>query len=439
MNLNENTLKMLQEMNPQLMDITIKGNMLFYKDKSVDISNFSISELTSDESPLVNDISSLSSEDVFNIINIHALVIETKNKGLLEDKKENVSLPEEEKTQLIAQTFKKKDSLGNEKQYIHVVDSFGKDNVYVNDYHESFEEVETFVDKVKENNALNAAELCGFLEHRFRRVHLTDTYDMLRKDGTSEDFANKIRNFDYQHHNDKNFAVGNEEEDILISNDHTVSSYKRDFQGNLIQQNFTNAQTKEVTTLPSSNNNKGSQENNSTLQGNDSNEPDAPGTAENDFVNKDVDQFKVINLISIEKFKKLVNSIEEHTKEEEFELGLINAYFGELMLYRDYLLPDLKRLLQFFEQMMLEFATAKDGSLNKNQSDELDKYYELIQKNDVIKKNKQEKNKDLMIKKLELQKPQNEGGYIKTRVLVIVMLVITALLSLAGICYLLIK
>ena len=44
-----------------------------------------------------------------------------------------------------------------------------------------------------------------------------------------------------------------------------------------------------------------------------------------------------------------------------------------------------------------------------------------------------------MIKKLELQKPQNEGGYIKTRVLVIVMLVITALLSLAGICYLLIK
>ena len=109
------------------------------------------------------------------------------------------------------------------------------------------------------------------------------------------------------------------------------------------------------------------------------------------------------------------------------------------MLYRDYLLPDLKRLLQFFEQMMLEFATAKDGSLNKNQSDELDKYYELIQKNDVIKKNKQEKNKDLMIKKLELQKPQNEGGYIKTRVLVIVMLVITALLSLAGICYLLIK
>ena len=135
MNLNENTLKMLQEMNPQLMDITIKGNMLFYKDKSVDISNFSISELTSDELPLVNDISSLSSEDVFNIINIHALVIEAKNKGLLEDKKENVSLPEEEKTQLIAQTFKKKDSLGNEKQYIHVVDSFGKDNVYVNDYH----------------------------------------------------------------------------------------------------------------------------------------------------------------------------------------------------------------------------------------------------------------------------------------------------------------
>ena len=175
------------------------------------------------------------------------------------------------------------------------------------------------------------------------------------------------------------------------------------------------------------------------MLGNDSKEPDAPGTAGNAFVNKDVDQFKVINLISIEKFKKLVNSIEEHTKEEEFELGLINAYFGELMLYKYYLLPDLKRLLQFFEQMMLEFATAKDGSLNKNQSDELDKYYELIQKNDVIKKNKQEKNKDLMIKKLELQKPQNEGGYIKTRVLVIVMLVITALLSLAGICYLLIK
>ena len=58
MKLNEYALKKLQEDNPNLMDISIKGNLLFYEGKTIDISNFSIGELMTDELPLINNINS---------------------------------------------------------------------------------------------------------------------------------------------------------------------------------------------------------------------------------------------------------------------------------------------------------------------------------------------------------------------------------------------
>lgn len=435
MNLNEHALKKLQEKNQNLMDISIKGNLLFYEGKAVDISNFSIGELMTDKLPLVNDISNLSSEDVFTIIELHALLINSKIKMINDRKQEQANFQSNKSNQLFAQTFKKFDQLGREKQYIHVVDSFGKDNVYVNERRESFDDMEEFINNVCNTSTLSPEELCNFLEQKFRKIHLTDTYDLARDSKTNEDFNNKIRNFDEQHRNDRNFAVGNVEEDILISNDHTISSYKRDREGNLIQENFANAEIKRTMTdsVPTHNHEETEKHEEIRNQQSSNNDRDS-------FVNNEVDEFKIINLISFEEFSNLINSEDEYTQKEEYEIGLFNGYLEKLMLYEDYLLPDLQRILTMFIQMIEGFEVAEDGTLNRNQNKELNKFYEMQEKNEKIKRdNNQLQEVNSNVNKLILQKPNINSGYVKTKILIIVMLVTAALLSLAVVCYLLVK
>ncbi len=435
MKLNEYALKKLQEKNPNLMDISIKGNLLFYEGKTIDISNFSIGELMTDELPLINNINSLNSEDVFTIIELHALLINSKIKMMNDSKKQQATFQSNKSNQLFAQTFKKFDQLGREKQYIHVVDSFGKDNVYVNERHESFDDMDEFINNVCNTSTLSPEELCNFLEQKFRKIHLTDTYDLARDSKTNEDFNNKIRNFDEQHRNDRNFAVGNVEEDILISNDHTISSYKRDREGNLIQENFANAEIKRTMTDSVPTHNHEETEKHEEIQNQQSSNND-----EDSFVNNEVDEFKIINLISFEEFSNLINSEDEYTQKEEYEIGLFNGYLEKLMLYEDYLLPDLQRILNMFKHMIEVFEVAEDGTLNRNQNKELNKFYEMQEKNEKIKKdNNQLQEVNSNVNKLILQKPNINSGYIKTKILIIVMLVTAALLSLAVVCYLLVK
>lgn len=435
MKLNEYALKKLQEKNPNLMDISIKGNLLFYEGKTIDISNFSIGELMTDELPLINNINSLNSEDVFTIIELHALLINSKIKMMNDSKKQQATFQSNKSNQLFAQTFKKFDQLGREKQYIHVVDSFGKDNVYVNERHESFDDMDEFINNVCNTSTLSPEELCNFLEQKFRKIHLTDTYDLARDSKTNEDFNNKIRNFDEQHRNDRNFAVGNVEEDILISNDHTISSYKRDREGNLIQENFANAEIKRTMTDSVPTHNHEETEKREEIQNQQSSNND-----EDSFVNNEVDEFKIINLISFEEFSNLINSEDEYTQKEEYEIGLFNGYLEKLMLYEDYLLPDLQRILNMFKHMIEVFEVAEDGTLNRNQNKELNKFYEMQEKNEKIKKdNNQLQEVNSNVNKLILQKPNINSGYIKTKILIIVMLVTAALLSLAVVCYLLVK
>lgn len=435
MKLNEYALKKLQEKNPNLMDISIKGNLLFYEGKTIDISNFSIGELMTDELPLINNINSLNSEDVFTIIELHALLINSKIKMMNDSKKQQATFQSNKSNQLFAQTFKKFDQLGREKQYIHVVDSFGKDNVYVNERHESFDDMDEFINNVCNTSTLSPEELCNFLEQKFRKIHLTDTYDLARDSKTNEDFNNKIRNFDEQHRNDRNFAVGNVEEDILISNDHTISSYKRDREGNLIQENFANAEIKRTMTDSVPTHNHEETEKREEIQNQQSSNNDRDS-----FVNNEVDEFKIINLISFEEFSNLINSEDEYTQKEEYEIGLFNGYLEKLMLYEDYLLPDLQRILNMFKHMIEVFEVAEDGTLNRNQDKELNKFYEMQKKNEKIKEdNNQLQEVNSNVNKLILQKPNINSGYIKTKILIIVMLVTAALLSLAVVCYLLVK
>ena len=82
MNILEINLKTLGDLYEQFpesfKDLSMNGNYLVYKEEQVDISKFNINDLLGSETAFAASLSVLTSEDIFRIIRLHAIQIESK-------------------------------------------------------------------------------------------------------------------------------------------------------------------------------------------------------------------------------------------------------------------------------------------------------------------------------------------------------------------------
>ena len=106
----------------------------------------------------------------------------------------------------------------------------------------------------------------------------------------------------------------------------------------------------------------------------------------------------------------------ELTEEQRKSVELYYGYLGDLILYEDYLLPELKQILNDYRRYVyeLQFGEVPEGQermINNKQQEAVDKSYELEQKAAEIQQEEltEEKVKD-GVKKLELMRPVNNYG-----------------------------
>lgn len=202
--------------------------------------------------------------------------------------------------------------------------------------------------------------------------------------------------------------MGNEEHDILISNDHTVSSFSTNEYGDMVQQNHKSGNVSE-------------ENENYTVQ-----------TEQNEEIvnNSEQDEEVKVQLISEEEFYHLINSEMSLSQKEQEQVDLFNSYLGELMIYRDYLLPKLRDILARFENTIMNFELAEEETLNQNQQRELAKYYELRQKKDEIELENREKTKEEVMR-LEYKLPENyNSGHVNYIAIIVAILIVAGALSL---------
>ena len=80
LSVNANTLAVLYEQSPSSFDgMTLEENMLKYNGEEVDISSFNINDLLTDNNNFAASLGSLSPEDVFKIIRLHATLLGNTN------------------------------------------------------------------------------------------------------------------------------------------------------------------------------------------------------------------------------------------------------------------------------------------------------------------------------------------------------------------------
>ncbi len=438
---NANTLAAMQSINSALSDLKIEGDDLIYNGQRVNISKFDINLLMGDALPFESQLTTLTPNDVYKIISLHAITLASKTPALTSNKNEAELEALKQKNPRLNNIVITTRELpnGSKQEYINIVDSEGKDHLLYNMYNVDL--MQMYMEALTKfgSSDITPEQLFEVFRERCTEVDLEDTYDMAHRSGTSEEFRTKMEDYEKKHQDDKHYALGNEENNILISNDHTVTSYERDKEGNLVQKDFGNSAIRdgELNTGDNATTTSAGTGGNSepTPPEPTPTAPATPSAEEGLNVNEQdaavalKEEARVIKLISQEEFYRLISSSVDLTEEELKQVQLFNSYLEDLMVYRDYLLPELREILAKFEYVMAQYATANEEELNQNQQTELNKYYEMqdnIEKRVLKSDNVNLENE---VQKLKLVMPEKEG---KTNSVAII-LIMSALVIIMGI------
>ena len=368
LNNNRELLANLYEQYPLSFDgLRIEGNNLCLGKESCDISKFNIYDLIDGNSNFLANLNGMTAEDVFRIIRLHTLTLES---SFAKDKNaEKLEYIKQDNPQLQNITIIPKNERTGKEEIIVIVDSTGRDKVFVNTYGIDFFDVYAAVKDQVGSREVTPEDLIREIDKRIYEIDLTSETEIKNTNRHSEDFQNKITRTGEPYNDSSSINVyGNEENDIAIvadsrdASNHQVVTFNQDEFGNTY------------------------------MDKHESNVSVEEGNVEKDLNDKDnkieakVEEKKeedVLPLISEREFYELLQRDDELSDKERKDLATFYAFLGDLIIYEDYLLPDLTEVLNNFRLYVLNCTNAiNEGSIQptKYQVECVNKLEELEQK-----------------------------------------------------------
>lgn len=405
--INADILAMLYEQCPQSFDgITLDGNMLKYNNDEVDISGFNLNDLLSDNNNFAASLNTLSPNDVFKIIRLHAILLGnttsiTRNKEDNESQKRMNIIKQENQLMRNISIVNKNDE-GIKREYINIVASDGKDHLFPNDRNVNIFDIYELLKIQNGGKDVTPDELIAAIYRKLYDVKLSTAESLIDKSSTSEDFANKLEKINEPYKESKSVrVVGNEEHDIAVISDmddpsnHRVVTFDQNKFGDLVVNEH--AQNVVGTDTISQ---KGNDSGSSTTSG-----VDETIESQNEVFEKDEEEVKAI-LITTQEFYRLLNSSEMLTEEQRDSINLYYGYLGDLIIYEDYLVPELRKMLNDFRNYVYELEYGDvHVPLNDKQREAISKLEEMGKTEELSHDNLQPEQIDSSIKRLQKIKP----------------------------------
>lgn len=412
--INRNTLANLYEQYPEsFKDLSLDGNSLVYNGESVDISKFNINDLMSDDNQFAASLSVFSSEDIFRIIRLHAVMLssrgmENKKNDLLSDK---IEIIKQENPLMSNISVVSRTNQNGHAEFINIVDSMGRDHLFENDRNVNIFAIYDILKFQNPGRNITPDELCSEINRKLHSIELEQAESLMAKSTTSEDFSNKMRNINEDYKDDKMHSVmGNQEHDIAIIADHSTDSghrivtFDKNEFGDLVVENHSqNITGTDINVVGETQENIGFE-----------------SSVNNDLstqkFERDNAEHIVAKLIPDDEFYRLLNSDVSLSEEQRRNVNLYYAYLGDLILYEDYLVQELRNMLNRFRSYVyeLEYGDAVK-EINDKQQEAINKNKELEEKkslaNGTVDLEKAQEN----VKKLELVRESgNNTGFIST-------------------------
>ena len=401
--------------------LSLDGNNLVYRGETCDISHFNLNDLLMGDSQFANSLSVLSGEDVFRIIRLHTIMMSKTSDVSLKknDSKKKVELIQQENPLMRNISIVERHNGIDIDEYINIVDSKGENHLFRN---------ETGVDvfsiyemlKAQKGDQVTPDDLITAIHRRIHEVRMSNASDVMETDKVSEDFSNKLKQVNDPYKTNNSYKVsGNEQDDIAIVTDlsNPQKSEIKTFDqrdGDLII-NSHGQNVHETTT--------------SKVQGEERTTVDQTSSITNDTASEkgivdNKEQQDLIHLMPLAEFFRLYSpsNTTPFSAEERKNVDLYYDYFGDLILYEDYLLPELRAVLNSIRNFVIEIEVNLEDLEQATQ-----RQRELVQKRDELeeKKNSKDVSNDLnkeqeYVKKLMLEKPNESGSISTLQVLVII-------------------
>ena len=215
---NRQTLANLYEQFPEsFKGLRIEGNYLAFGREYCDISHFNIYDLIEGNSNFAANLETLTAEDIFRIIRLHTLSLESQ--FTKDANQEKLEIIKQEDPLLKYVTIVPKNERTGKDEIINIVDSSGRDNVFVNTYNIDFFEVYADV-KAKVGGTVTPEDLIEEIDRRIYEVDLQSAERIQDKADVSEDFSNKMRNVNDPYDDSSHINVyGSEKMDMAVVSD----------------------------------------------------------------------------------------------------------------------------------------------------------------------------------------------------------------------------
>lgn len=428
---NRNILMELYEKYPEsIKGLSMSGKNLVYNGNVCDISNFNINDLVYGDTNFLASLSVLNAEDVFRIIRLHALRI---NSTLTEEKKNNneqkIEIIKEENPLMKNISIVTRSENGSLYEYFNIVDSNGNDYLFFNDRNVDIFAIYEELNARKGGQDVTPDELIEAVNRKLPQVNMESAKDLIDKSTTSEDFRNKMTQVNEPYKDEKTISVtGNEEHDIALvadsanKQDHRVVTFNQNEFGDLVvkenQQNVNGTDTKTITDGASAS------EMSSSSVTNES---------EYDVIKKEQEEVEAI-LIPTQEFYDLLNSPYPLTEEQRKSVDLYYGYFGDLILYEDYLLPELRSILNDFVGYVYELQYGDhEFAINEKQQEAIDKLNEMRLNHaagpENLEQTKVKEAEKKLIKMISVDNYRDNAGSISTMQVVALIIGISIILT----------
>lgn len=383
---------------PEFKKFDIKDNKIGYNGEYIDFSYFDFYDFYSKNINFKNNVSNLNAESIFKIL-IHARFYDEKNKKqeMTSEDFNKITKNNEilQKFQLIHNNKKVE---GIVKDYIRYQDKTGKNyllcDVNGEDVLKAYETLVT-----SRGNTITEDDLFAFLNNGKKNIKLECLNEALMRNDATEEHLNNLKLMNERNHatgNTLDTPLGNDEEKIYISNGVVITFNLNKHNEYIKESHEMSNEDKEVST-------------------------------ESKIQEEKVEEKEKIPLIKFDEYYKLIFKQSPYTKEEEDKIKVFENYIFDVIVYKDYLIPEIYEYYTMFCNLTNQLYEIKDPT--QNISDTIKRYQDMLARSEnVVLENVPEKVAKLIRTNPNIDKVGSASMAIYITVLIIVIGLLIAII-----------
>ena len=302
--------------NSQFDNLVIQGETISYNGRTIDLEGFDVERFINESEKLINDMSTLEIEHVFNIIKLHVDMANMKKRLEEEEAKKMMDNFISNNPSLSRfYVFKNVGNFGDKKSFLKYTDINGNNYVLEGVTHKDF--LITYAELQNSGLQITEEQLFRTLASKYKQIKLENYLDAQKRIGVTPEHLSNLKGLEdsnIEHMENHNVVVGNEQYGIYLNNGRVINMGHNKDGDRVIESH-----------------------------------PIAASETEEEFNEDKLCKYEVQQMISFEEYKYIITNKEELSGDDIEKITNFETFLFSVVAYKAYLTPELYQIYLGFE------------------------------------------------------------------------------------------